>query len=85
MRSGANIVDALIVSINVFELIINQSMVDEQTLRVMVALKAILAYRFIKYYSFAIKMMNLALASLPSYLNLTFLMFILVFLFACIG
>ena len=51
----------------------------------MVALKAILAYRFIKYYSFAIKMMNLALASLPSYLNLTFLMFILVFMFACIG
>lgn len=49
------------------------------------AIKAILAYRIIRYYSFAIRMMNLAIASLPSYLNLTFMMFVLVFFFAFIG
>lgn len=49
------------------------------------ASKAILCFRIIKYYDFAIKMMIIAEETLPSYINLTILMFTLILIYALIG
>lgn len=71
---------------NVIELIlIPQQLISEQVGSVLMSLKAILAYRIIKYYPFAINMMAIATSTLPSYLNLTFLMFVLILVYGLLG
>lgn len=49
------------------------------------AFKAFMFYRVIKYNDFAIKISKIAIKTVPSYLNLTFLVGFVIFLFAIVG
>jgi hypothetical protein len=86
--SPSFILDAVVITCNVIEFILTEGMpgvLNHQLGSVLVALKAILFYRIIKYYPFAIKMMTIARNTLPSYLNLSFLMFMLIFVSGFLG
>lgn len=59
--------------------------VSGNELTILSTLKAILFYRVIVYYEFAQKMITIAEQTLSSYLNLTFLMFVLILIYALVG
>jgi hypothetical protein len=49
------------------------------------AFKALMFYRVLKYNTFAVRIMDIASETVPSYLNLTFLMVYVILIFAIVG
>jgi hypothetical protein len=58
---------------------------DNLTIKVMRGSKVLFFFRIIKYYDFAIKMMRIAEETFPSYISLTFLMFVTILTYAMLG
>lgn len=79
--------ESLIIMICVSEIILKQMLSERLSsyFQLMRGFMAILFYRIIKYSPFAVKIMHIAEKTLPSYISLILLMFVMIFIYALFG
>ncbi|CAD8198931.1 unnamed protein product [Paramecium pentaurelia] len=88
LRSPDLILQSVIVIINFFELTISDYMttyLNEQNLRLIRGTKCLLFYRCLKYNKMAITIGHIASMTFDQYIYLTFLMFLVIFMYALTG
>ncbi|CAK56635.1 unnamed protein product (macronuclear) [Paramecium tetraurelia] len=88
LRSPDLILQSVIVIINFFELTISDYMTNylsEQNLRLIRGTKCLLFYRCLKYNKMAITIGHIASMTFDQYIYLTFLMFLVIFMYALTG
>ncbi|CAD8091567.1 unnamed protein product [Paramecium primaurelia] len=78
---------AAIVILNIIELTIKDLLIDlgEQNLRLIRGTKCLLFYRCLKYNAMAVKIGHIASMTFKQYIYLTFLMFLVIFMYALVG
>lgn len=83
VRNNNNIFQALILMVCLSEIILTFMLItdDEEITQFLRGFMAILFYRIIKYNKFAVKIMNIASKTLPSYINLIILMFVMILIY----
>ncbi|CAD8123231.1 unnamed protein product [Paramecium sonneborni] len=86
-NSNESILQTMIVILNLIEFTMSDYMhyLSEQNLRLIRGTKCILFYRCLKYNSMAVTIGHIASTTFKQYIYLTFLMFIVIFLYALVG
>ncbi|CAD8209125.1 unnamed protein product [Paramecium pentaurelia] len=86
-NNNESILQTLIVILNFIEFTMSDYMtkLTEQNLRLIRGTKCLLFYRCLKYNSMAVTIGHIASKTFKSYIYLTFLMFIVIFLYALVG
>ncbi|CAD8208793.1 unnamed protein product [Paramecium pentaurelia] len=86
-KSNESILQTLIVILNFIEYTMSDYMTNltEQNLRLIRGTKCLLFYRCLKYNGMAVTIGHIASKTFKSYIYLTFLMFVVIFLYALVG
>ncbi|CAD8054705.1 unnamed protein product [Paramecium primaurelia] len=81
------LIQAAIVILNIIELTIKDLLIGlgEQNLRLIRGTKCLLFYRCLKYNAMAVKIGHIASMTFKQYIYLTFLMFLVIFMYALVG
>ncbi|CAD8125822.1 unnamed protein product [Paramecium sonneborni] len=86
LNNDESILQTLIVMLNFIEFTMSDYMtITEQNLRLIRGTKCLLFYRCLKYNSMAVTIGHIASKTFKSYIYLTFLMFVVIFIYALVG
>lgn len=86
-NNNKNLLEFIVIMVCILQIFLAGTKLSsiENEIKLMRAFKALMFYRVIKYNVFAVRIMNIAQRTVPSYLNLAFLMFFFISIFAIIG